>query len=72
MCNVQYFLSRDNLPKNVLVRIEVQHPDLVHVEPSNISITEGHANTSWNILVKGLNAGHSTLSANVTPNDATE
>lgn len=50
--------------------INIQHPELVSTSPSVFDITEHKKN--WTIIVKGLNAGHSILSANVTPSNITE
>ncbi|XP_011700251.1 PREDICTED: cystinosin homolog isoform X2 [Wasmannia auropunctata] len=54
--------------RTVTVTIDVQHPDLLATNPSNFSITESKLRV-WVILVKGLNAGHSIVSVNVTPSD---
>lgn len=50
----------------------MQHPDLVRVNPSNISINRNEMQTTWNIVVTGLNAGHSIVNVNVTPSDVAE
>ncbi|XP_076642493.1 lysosomal cystine transporter cystinosin isoform X2 [Halictus rubicundus] len=54
---------------NATVRIDVQHPDLVSVSPSSFPIG---SETEWEIYVKGLNAGHSIVSANITPAEAAD
>jgi len=58
--------------RNATVTIDVQHPDLLSTNPSNFSIIAKYSKKEWVICVKGLNAGHSIVSTNVTPNDITE
>ncbi|KAG7203904.1 hypothetical protein KM043_013264 [Ampulex compressa] len=73
LVNQQEFFSlylTEPLSQNVSVSIEAQHSDLVSVEPSNFSIIANEM--KWNIAVKGLSAGHSTLNINVTPSDVTD
>lgn len=64
---------REPLPngKTATVTIDIQHPDLVSTNPSNFSIA-GDLQKEWIIYIKGLSAGHSIVSANVTPSDVTE
>lgn len=62
---------RKNLSENAEVIIEVQHPDLITVEPHNITIDKNKTN-EWQIFVTGVNAGHSIVSANVTPNNVVQ
>lgn len=66
------FVFREPLPTDgsVNVRIDVQHADLVSANPSSFNITTDQR--EWIIYVEGLSAGHSILSANVTPSDITE
>lgn len=62
---------REALPNtNATVTIDIQHPDLISIKPSNFTITPDIK--KWIIYVKGLNAGHSIVSANVTPSNITE
>ncbi|XP_029045236.1 cystinosin homolog isoform X3 [Osmia bicornis bicornis] len=61
-----------NLTENVLVKIEVQHPDLVATEPANFSINASDSIYKWNIIIKGLGAGHSVVAVNVTPSNVTD
>nr|XP_034191082.1 cystinosin homolog isoform X1 [Osmia lignaria]XP_034191083.1 cystinosin homolog isoform X1 [Osmia lignaria]XP_034191085.1 cystinosin homolog isoform X1 [Osmia lignaria]XP_034191086.1 cystinosin homolog isoform X1 [Osmia lignaria] len=61
-----------NLTENVLVKIEVQHPDLVATEPANFSVNASDSNYKWNIIIKGLGAGHSVVAVNVTPSNVTD
>ncbi|XP_011877656.1 PREDICTED: cystinosin homolog isoform X2 [Vollenhovia emeryi] len=64
----------ESLPdgRSAIVTIDVQHPDLLSASPSNFSIAAGDSQGDWVISVKGLGAGHSTVSANVTPSDITD
>ncbi|XP_019696408.1 cystinosin homolog isoform X2 [Harpegnathos saltator] len=55
---------------SVMVKIDVQHPDLLSTSPSSFNITTNQ--TEWIIHVKSLAAGHSTLTANVTPSNITD
>lgn len=66
------FSLTDPLPSgnNAKVIIDIQHPDLVSTNPSNFTITPNEK--EWIIYVKGLSAGHSIVSANITPNDITD
>ncbi|XP_012539895.2 cystinosin homolog isoform X2 [Monomorium pharaonis] len=59
------------LPKNAIVTIDVQHPDLLSASPSNFSIIADKTEEQI-IHVKGLSAGHSVVSANVTPSNITD
>ncbi|KAK9303433.1 hypothetical protein QLX08_004914 [Tetragonisca angustula] len=59
----------ENSSVSALVTIEVQHPDLVSILPSRFTITGGNTE---NISVKGLSAGHSIVSLNVTPSYITD
>ncbi|XP_034191088.2 lysosomal cystine transporter cystinosin isoform X3 [Osmia lignaria lignaria] len=61
-----------NLTESVLVKIEVQHPDLVATEPANFSVNASDSNYKWNIIIKGLGAGHSVVAVNVTPSNVTD
>lgn len=63
---------REALPngKTAKVTIDIQHPDLVSINPSNFTIRPNVK--EWIIYVEGLSAGHSVVSANITPNDTTE
>ncbi|XP_014479673.1 PREDICTED: cystinosin homolog isoform X2 [Dinoponera quadriceps] len=54
---------------SVTVTIVAQHPDLISTSPSSFNIT---TNQTECIQVKGLNAGHSILSANITPSNITD
>lgn len=47
--------------------LDVQHPDLLSINQSNFSIAGDLK--EWVIHVKGLSAGHSIISTNVTPSD---
>lgn len=71
-----YYSCRESLPDNrkiVAVTFDIQHPDLISADPPGFNITEDNRNKQeWIIHVKGLNAGHSVLSTNVTPNDIAE
>ncbi|XP_011174966.1 cystinosin homolog isoform X1 [Solenopsis invicta] len=59
-------LITEELPdKNAIIKIDVQHPDLLSVHPLNISIKEER---EWIIYVKGLSAGHSIVNANISHN----
>ncbi|XP_024883700.1 cystinosin homolog isoform X3 [Temnothorax curvispinosus] len=64
----------ESLPddRDALVTIAVQHPDLLSVNPSNFSIAAADSPREWIIYVKALSAGHSIVSANVTPGDITD
>ncbi|XP_076238330.1 lysosomal cystine transporter cystinosin isoform X2 [Calliopsis andreniformis] len=64
------YLTED-LSEPVLVRLDVQHTDLVAVDPSNFSVIEYDVKI-WDIFVTGLNAGHSTVGVNVTPSNITD
>ncbi|CAL1682363.1 unnamed protein product [Lasius platythorax] len=55
---------------NAKVIIDIQHPDLVSTNPSNFTITPNVK--EWIIYVEGLNAGHSVVTANITPNNITD
>lgn len=61
-----------NIGRTVIVTIDVQHPDLLSVNPPNFNITADNLQKEWIVSVKGLSAGHSIVSANVTPSDITE
>lgn len=68
-----FFIFRKPLPDingSVTITLDVQHPDLLSVKPSSLNITTDQ--TEWTIYVEGLNAGHSIVSANVTPKNVTE
>ncbi|XP_011260905.1 cystinosin homolog isoform X1 [Camponotus floridanus] len=56
---------------NATVIIDIQHPDLISTKPSNFTITSD-VKKNWIIYVKGLSAGHSIASANVTPSNITD
>ncbi|XP_015182819.1 PREDICTED: cystinosin homolog isoform X2 [Polistes dominula] len=57
------------LSQNVKVIIDIQHKDLISVEtPEFVATTD---KLQYEIFVKGISAGHSTLSLNVTPSDVT-
>lgn len=56
--------------KTAKVTIDIQHPDLVSINPSNFTIRPNVK--EWIIYVEGLSAGHSVVSANITPNDTTD
>ncbi|XP_077266204.1 lysosomal cystine transporter cystinosin isoform X1 [Temnothorax americanus] len=64
----------ESLPdgRDALVTIAAQHPDLLSINPSNFSIAPADSPREWIVYVKGLNAGHSIVSANVTPGDITD
>ncbi|XP_012221680.1 cystinosin homolog isoform X2 [Linepithema humile] len=59
-------LSLTDPEKFIKVTIDVQHPDLIAVKPSNFNLTNEKEQL---IYVKGLNAGHSVVSANVNSID---
>ncbi|XP_053971771.1 cystinosin homolog isoform X3 [Hylaeus volcanicus] len=61
-----------NLSGAASVLINVQHPDLLSTDPVTFNISENDIKSQWNISVKGLNAGHSIVSANVTPYNITD
>lgn len=80
MCIVSYYIinfffsfCREPLSNDstAIVTIVVQHPDLISTEPSNFTITS-ERKIEWIIYVKGLNAGHSIVSVNITPSNITE
>lgn len=50
--------------------IDIQHKDLISVEPSEFNVTSDTWEESRKIYVKGIGAGHSTISLNVVPSDA--
>ncbi|KAK2581572.1 hypothetical protein KPH14_002081 [Odynerus spinipes] len=58
--------------EDVIVRIDVQHADLVSTEPSKFNITKNEGNIKQKVLVKGIAAGHSIISLNVTPSNVTD
>ncbi|XP_076278859.1 lysosomal cystine transporter cystinosin isoform X3 [Lasioglossum baleicum] len=60
------FSLTEPVSKNAIVRLDVQHPDLVSVSPLSFLIEN---QMQWKISVTGLNAGHSIVSANITPTD---
>lgn len=64
------FSLTEPLPNDstAIVTIVVQHSDLISTEPSNFIITSGEK-IEWVIYVKGLSAGHSIVSANITPSN---
>ncbi|XP_078050351.1 lysosomal cystine transporter cystinosin isoform X1 [Augochlora pura] len=65
-----FTLSLTNpVDQTLSVRLDVQHSDLISVDPSSFDTSDGK--TNWIIKVKGLNAGHSIVSANVTPSYVT-
>ncbi|XP_076390525.1 lysosomal cystine transporter cystinosin isoform X2 [Megachile rotundata] len=61
-----------NLSENVLVTIEVQHPDLVKTLPDTLSINASDIIDKWSIIVEGKSAGHSVVAVNITPNNVTD
>ncbi|KAM0733695.1 Cystinosin-like protein [Formica fusca] len=64
------FSLTEPLPNDstAIVTLVVQHSDLISTEPSNFIITSGEK-IEWVIYVKGLSAGHSIVSANITPSN---
>lgn len=66
------FIFSESPSVDVEVRFDVQHSDLVKVEPTDFNITAGSSPQEWIITVYGLESGHSTVSANATPSDAIE
>ncbi|XP_066599126.1 cystinosin homolog isoform X2 [Prorops nasuta] len=58
------------LTSNATVSLDIQHPDLVSVHPAKFNVTIKE--NAWDISIKGLNAGHSIISANVTPSNITD
>ncbi|XP_029158823.1 cystinosin homolog isoform X3 [Nylanderia fulva] len=68
--SINFSLTEVLLNRTAKVIIDIQHPDLVSTDPSNFNITSNIQ--KWTIYVKGLNAGHSIVSANITPNDITD
>lgn len=73
MCQVYYniyvLFCRDSSSKSIKVTIDVQHPDLIAVKPLDLIITNEEQQL---VYVKGLNAGHSIVSANANSSDITE
>ncbi|XP_031827270.1 lysosomal cystine transporter cystinosin [Nomia melanderi] len=55
---------------SVSVTLDVQHSDLLSVSPDNFLVNG--ASKNWTINVLGHNAGHSIVSANVTPMNVTD
>ncbi|KAH0951707.1 hypothetical protein HN011_000724 [Eciton burchellii] len=70
--NLSLTKSLPDTNKIVVVTFDIQHPDLISVDPPDIKITTDNKNKTWVISVKGLSAGHSILSTNVTPIDITD
>ncbi|KAI4482301.1 hypothetical protein M0804_008852 [Polistes exclamans] len=66
--SVNIYLT-ESISQNVTVRIDIQHKDLITVEPPEFSATTDKL--EYEIFVKGISAGHSTLSLNVTPSNVT-
>lgn len=57
------------LSEDVVVKFEVQHQDLIRINPDELKINKIDIQKNWSISVKGLNAGHSIVSVNVIPNN---
>lgn len=57
------------LSEDIVVKFEVQHQDLIHINPDELKINKIDVQKNWSISVKGLNAGHSIVSVNVIPNN---
>lgn len=58
------------LSEDVVVKFEVQHQDLIRINPDELKINKTNMlKKNWSISVKGLNAGHSIVSVNVIPNN---
>ncbi|XP_043488701.1 cystinosin homolog isoform X2 [Polistes fuscatus] len=66
--SVNIYLT-ESISQNVTVNIDIQHKDLISVEPPEFSATTDKL--EYEIFVKGISAGHSTLSLNVTPSNVT-
>ncbi|XP_020287660.1 cystinosin homolog isoform X2 [Pseudomyrmex gracilis] len=62
----------DSLPQDKVVRVtlDIQHVDLLSANPNNFTVSQDER--EWIIDVKGLSAGHSIVSANVTPKNVTD
>ncbi|KAL2713461.1 cystinosin isoform X1 [Vespula squamosa] len=56
--------------ENVTVSIDIQHKDLISVEPSEFNVTNDTLEVPTKIYVTGIAAGHSTLNLNVVSSDA--
>ncbi|XP_015430264.1 PREDICTED: cystinosin homolog [Dufourea novaeangliae] len=71
--NTSYLLYlTGSIAENISVTLDIQHPDLIAVHPPKINFSQNEAGNTWKINVKGLNAGHSIVSANVTPANVTD
>lgn len=57
------------LSEDIVVKFEVQHHDLVRINPDELKINKTDIQKNWSISVKGLNAGHSIVSVNVISNN---
>lgn len=68
---IYLFIYSELLSENVEVSFDIQHTDLIKVEPNAFSVSTGNGTTQWIITVTGLSAGYSTVSANVTPANIT-
>ena len=64
---------REALSQDVNVSLDVQHTDLIGVKPAVLNLTAKEHNKpeQWKITILALGAGHSTITANVTPANVT-
>lgn len=69
---MRFIFCRESLPQDKVVRVtlDIQHVDLLSTNPSNFTISQNERERI--IYVRGLSAGHSIVSANVTPKNVTE
>ncbi|XP_020711264.2 cystinosin homolog isoform X2 [Athalia rosae] len=58
--------------EDLVVTFDVQHSDLVRTDPVSITRLNDTQVNEWSITIFGLGAGHSIVSTNVTPVDATD
>ncbi|XP_057331629.1 cystinosin homolog [Microplitis mediator] len=66
--NESFNLNLTNkLSTDVYVTFNIQHEDLLKVNPATINITKNERDFLWNISVITLLPGHSVISTNVTP-----
>ncbi|KAF7382018.1 hypothetical protein HZH66_013450 [Vespula vulgaris] len=62
--------STKAVTENVTVSIDIQHKDLISVEPSEFNVTNDTWKVPTKIYVTGIAAGHSTLNLNVVSSNA--
>ncbi|XP_012288553.1 cystinosin homolog isoform X2 [Orussus abietinus] len=62
----------ESISEDLKITFEVQHSDLVKTEPSSIFVNATNQPQEWNITIFSLNAGHSIITANVTPSTVTD